>query len=60
MIDRRVCVTLAVLLWSEAGRAQEGEFPIGAWLAGGPTGAEFAGEDLGLTLTINHHPPGAP
>ena len=35
MIDRRRCVILAVLLWSEAGRAQQAdEFPIGAWFPG--------------------------
>ena len=34
MIDRRLYVALAVLLWSEAGRAQDGEFPIGAWFPG--------------------------
>ena len=33
MIDRRLYVALAVLLWSEAGRAQD-EFPIGAWFLG--------------------------
>ena len=34
MIDRRLCVVLAVLLWSGPGRAQDGEFPIGAWFPG--------------------------